>query len=69
MAKPRWPFFFAFDRKRGYCGDLGRARGGVGAKRGRCRGGCIGVALTQRDGARYHLDGVGKMDAQRLKLD
>lgn len=48
---------------------MGRARGGVGAKRGRGRGGGVGAALTQRDGARHHFDGVGKMDAQRLKLD
>ena len=48
---------------------MGLARGGVASKRGRSRGGGVGLPLADGHGARYHLDGVGKMDAQRLKLD
>ena len=68
-AKPCSTLFFTLHRKRGCRGGLGGTRCGVGAKRGRSRGGCVGAALTQRDGARYHFDGIGKMVTKRFKLD
>ena len=48
---------------------MGGARGEFGAKLGRCRGGGVDAALPDHDAARHHFDGVGKMEAQRLKLD
>lgn len=48
---------------------MGGARGEFGAKLGRCRGGCVYAALPDHDAARYHFDGIGKMEAQRFELD
>ena len=48
---------------------LGLFGGGVGAKRSRSRGGRVGLDLPHGDGARYHFDGVCKMEAKCFKLD
>lgn len=48
---------------------MGGARGEFGVKLGRCRGGGVDAAFLNHDAARHHFDGIGKMEAQRFKLD
>lgn len=66
-AKPRLTLFFTFYRKRVFMHGLGRIRGEVGAKLGRCRCGGVDNELPNHNGAGYHFDGIGKMVTQRFK--
>lgn len=68
-AKRGLTLFFTLGRKRGLEAGLGLFGGRVGAKLGRSRGGRVGLDFPHGDGARHHFDGVGKMVAQRFKLD